>query len=383
MTHLLIATDNYPPRWDGISRFLTEVLPRIDDFHITVICPDYGEYEVADAKHIKLSTTDMTFGDYHFANPNLSCIKDQVRQADIVFGQSIGTIGSVAGHYARKTNTPLIHYTHTIEWQLVPKATEHNLLKRLGQTCTRRYAQWYYNRCDKLITPSRNISETLHYEGIQTKTAIAPLGVDHDVFKPREDHEETRLIASIRRKYLDDADHTLIGYHGRLAREKDLMTLLRALKRLRKQRDDFSVLIIGDGLDDIRTKFEQDPACHTLPAQENIEAYVAAFDIFVTPTLTETTSLSTAEAMACGNAVIATPAGYIEDYINHGENGLLFDKQDNYMLSEYLRDLLDDKDKRIRLGRDANLTAKEIFQWNTTATRIQDILKDHLSEDEP
>jgi hypothetical protein len=53
------------------------------------------------------------------------------------------------------------------------------------------------------------------------------------------------------------------------------------------------------------------------------------------------------------------------------------------MLSEYLKDLLEDKDKRIRLGRDANLTAKEIFQWNTTATRIQDILKDPLSEDEP
>lgn len=374
MTRLLIATDNYPPRWDGISRFLTEVIPRLKDFHITVICPEYGEYEVANAEHIKLKTTDMTFGDYQFAHPNLSLIKDQVQQADIVFGQSIGTIGSVAGHYARRTNTALIHYTHTIEWQLVPKATEQNLLRRLSQAGTRKYAQWYYNRCDKLITPSRNISETLHYEGIQTRTAIAPLGVDHDAFKPRRDHRETRLIRSIRRKYLDNDDHSLIGYHGRLAREKDLMTLLRAVKRLRKQRDDFTVLIIGDGLDDIRAKFDQDPACHTLPAQENIEAYVAAFDIFVTPTLTETTSLSTAEAMACGNAVVATPAGYIEDYINHGENGLLFDKQDNYMLSEYLKDLLDDKEKQQRLGENANHTAKEIFQWDTTATKIQDIL---------
>ena len=377
MTRLLIATDNYPPRWDGISRFLSEVIPRLDDFHPTVICPDYGEHEVDNAEHIKLATTDMTFGDYQFAHPEFSLIKDQVKQSDIVFGQSIGTIGSVAGHYARKTNTPLTHYTHTIEWQLVPKATEQNLLKRLSQAMTRKYAKWYYNRCDKLVTPSRNISETLHYEGIQTKTYVAPLGVNHEAFKPRADHEETRLIESIRRKYLDEEDHTLIGYHGRLAREKDLMTLLRAVKRLRKRRDDFSVLIIGDGLQSIRSTFEQDPACHTLPAQENVEDYVAAFDIFVTSTLTETTSLSTAEAMACGNAVIATPAGYIKDYIDHADNGLLFDKQDNYMLSEYLSTLLDDPEERQRLGSNAHETATDIFQWEKTATKIQAILNDY------
>lgn len=376
MTRLLIATDNYPPRWDGISRFLSEVLPRLNEFHTTVICPDYGEHEVANAEHIKLSTTDMTFGDYQFAQPDFSIINDHVNQADIVFGQSIGTIGSVAGHYARKSNTPLIHYTHTIEWQLVPKATEQNLLKRLSQAMTRKYAKWYYNRCEKLITPSRNISETLHYEGIQTKTSVAPLGVNHEAFKPREDHDDTRLIGSIRRKYLDDADHTLIGYHGRLAREKDLMTLLRAVKRLRKRRSDFAVLIVGDGLQSIRSKFDDDPACHTLHAQENIEEYVAAFDIFVTSTLTETTSLSTAEAMACGNAVVATPAGYIEDYINHGENGLLFDKQDNYMLSEFLNDLLDGEDRQRRLGSNAATTAKKTFQWDKTASKIQEILND-------
>ena len=100
---------------------------------------------------------------------------------------------------------------------------------------------------------------------------------------------------------------------------------------------------------------------------------------FVTPTLTETTSLSTAEAMACGNAVVATPAGYIEDYVNHKENGLLFDKHDNFMLSKYLDGLLSDPEERERLGHNAVKTARSVFQWDNTAEHIDAVLQRCLS----
>ena len=40
--NLLIATDSFLPRWDGISRFLIELIPRIkDDFEITLVAPDF------------------------------------------------------------------------------------------------------------------------------------------------------------------------------------------------------------------------------------------------------------------------------------------------------------------------------------------------------
>jgi glycosyltransferase involved in cell wall biosynthesis len=380
MTRLLITTDNYPPRWDGISRFLQEIIPRLQSYHITVICPDFGDHEIRDATHVKIELSDYGIGDYDFAKPNHKAVRQAVEKADLIFGQSIGTIGSLAGHYARKTGTPIVHYTHSIEWQLAPRATEKTWLNRAVQAGTRAYAQWYYNRVNHLITPSRNISETIHYEGISTSTSVAPLGVDHDVFKPREAREgaDAKPTQRIREKHSFDG-HPIIGYHGRLAREKDLLTLLRAIKRLRKQRQDFTVLLVGDGLESLRTKFEADPQCTTVRAQEHVEHYVSAFDIFVTPTLTETTSLSTAEAMACGNAVVATPAGYIEDYVNHKENGLLFDKHDNFMLSKYLDGLLSDPEERERLGHNAVKTARSVFQWDNTAEHIDAVLQRCLS----
>jgi glycosyltransferase involved in cell wall biosynthesis len=377
MTRILIATDNHPPRWDGISRFLTEIIPRLDH-HITVVSPDYGQYEIDNAEHIKLPTTSHTVGDYPVPKPSLAAIKDLVQQADLVFGQTIGPIGSTAGHYARRTTTPLIHYTHSIEWQLLPKATDQHILKRLTKQATRWYSQWYYNRTDHLITPSRAIQETLHYEGITTKTSTAALGVNHDQFKPVDEltNAQTTQVKTYRDRLTDD-DNTLIGYHGRLAREKDLFTLLRAVKRLKKQRDDFHVVIIGDGLVTIRDRFEADDHCTVLPAQTDIHRYVQALDVYVTTTLTETTSLSTAEAMACGKPVIATPAGYIEDYIEHGSNGYLIDFKDHYSLSALLNELIDHKDRRRRIGREAHKTAKQVFNWDTTAERINGVLDDH------
>src|SRR3989338_9882834 len=46
---LLIATDSFLPRWDGITRFLTEIIPRLkDNYEITVIAPEFpGEIYIA------------------------------------------------------------------------------------------------------------------------------------------------------------------------------------------------------------------------------------------------------------------------------------------------------------------------------------------------
>jgi len=46
------------------------------------------------------------------------------------------------------------------------------------------------------------------------------------------------------------------------------------------------------------------------------------------PSLTETSSISTLEAMSCGLPVIATPVGSIPDYIYNRKNGLIFEKKD-------------------------------------------------------
>ena len=42
---LLIASDAFIPRWDGVARFLYEIIPLLKEYEITVVAPDYGEIE--------------------------------------------------------------------------------------------------------------------------------------------------------------------------------------------------------------------------------------------------------------------------------------------------------------------------------------------------
>ena len=135
----------------------------------------------------------------------------------------------------------------------------------------------------------------------------------------------------------------------------------------------FHLLVIGNGVPAIRGRLEREEFCTTLSEKENIEKYIRLFDIYVSSSLTETTSLSTVEAMTTGIPVICTPAGYIPDYVEHGKNGYIFPFKDSYTLSKLL-EKLKDSETRKRIGENARKKAKEVFSWSKTAKRIEQVL---------
>jgi glycosyltransferase involved in cell wall biosynthesis len=68
------------------------------------------------------------------------------------------------------------------------------------------------------------------------------------------------------------------------------------------------------------------------------------------------------EAMACGLPVILGRRGGYARYINDGENGFLFDTNDEAI--ERVRRVRDDPDLRARLGHNARLTAERLYSKN-------------------
>ena len=75
---LVIATDNFLPRWDGISRFLSEIVPRLaKKYNITIIAPDYGKTNSKDFKIVKIPVKYMTYGDFNPAKIEYTKIKKE------------------------------------------------------------------------------------------------------------------------------------------------------------------------------------------------------------------------------------------------------------------------------------------------------------------
>ncbi|MBU1111248.1 MAG: glycosyltransferase family 4 protein, partial [Nanoarchaeota archaeon] len=106
--------------------------------------------------------------------------------------------------------------------------------------------------------------------------------------------------------------------------------------------------------------------------------YLQAMDIFVMPSLTETTSLATLEAMSSGLPVVATKVGFIKNYLVKDHNGEFFARRNSGMLSLKLERLLNDDELRKKLGANARKTVAYSLSWERSINKITKILTDCL-----
>src|SRR3989338_2866386 len=293
---LLIATDNFLPRWDGIARFLLEVLPALSKkYDITLLAPKFeGSRHIEEMENIamtniiRIPTFKFVIGDFTPAKFEFRLIAKHVKEADFVWTQTIGPIGGAAIYIARKQNKKIMAYVHSVEWELVSKSIGvHEIFKKSARGITKKIAQFLYNRCDIMLVPSLEVAEIMSWQKIKTKKKVVHLGTDTKKFVPPKSRDEAKKNLGI------DASKKVVGFVGRLGREKSLITLHRAFLRIHKKRDDIVLLIVGDGVPEIRRLFENKSGIIFVGSQDNVVPYLQAMDIFVLPSLTETSSLAT------------------------------------------------------------------------------------------
>ncbi|MDD9952714.1 MAG: glycosyltransferase family 4 protein [Candidatus Woesearchaeota archaeon] len=361
---LLITTDNFLPRWDGISRFLAEIIPRLkEEYDITIIAPNNGPIEIEGVEVIQVPLSNYTHGDYTAAKFAYKEIKHFVRHTDIIFNQSLAPIGACAVIAAKRLNRPIVNFIHNVDWELVPKALSQPIFRGPLIALTKLIVKFLYNRCTLLILPSENIAEHFTWQGVRTPKRIAHLGVDVKKFSPRKQD----------RKALGIPENAFVmGYHGRISHEKNLFTLLRAFKRVEIKNK--RLLIVGDGVEKIKERLGSVPGVIVTGATDNVVPYLRVMDLYVQPSLTETTSLAVLEAMACGLPVVSSKVGFIKYYIIENENGLFFENTSAYDLMVKLQRLYDRPEKRAALGKAARATILESFRWSSTAQAIKDAL---------
>lgn len=175
---------------------------------------------------------------------------------------------------------------------------------------------------DGVVVPSKYYRDVLIKEfGVRPSKihVVASGGIDRTLFKPREAVSQ---------------DGFLIGYVGRLDRDKGVGTLLHAIRLVREQRNDVRCMIVGDGaarqeLEDLAVSLGLGDSVEFLGVriQPELPGLLSALDVFVFPTerLTESLGLVGLEAMACGAPVIGSRIGGLKSYLEDGVNGFFFE----------------------------------------------------------
>jgi glycosyltransferase involved in cell wall biosynthesis len=368
---LLITSDSFLPRWDGIARVLSEIIPRLSKkYDVSAVVPRFHgkQPRFKEAKITRIPLSGTQFGDYPPAKYDYKRVESAVKESDIVFNQTIGPIGFAAIRAAKKHNIPVVSYIHSIEWELFSKAMKR--LVNLVRFSSRVYARYVYNKCRLLLLPSKDVEKVLTENKIRTKTKVVMLGTDVAKFIPPLDKKKAKKSIGISPKY------NVIGFCGRIGREKDLTTLYRAFTKLKHSQRNIKLLIVGSGLKETEEALLEQKDIMLVGSKDNVVPYLQAMDVYVLPSLTETTSISTLEAMACGLAVAVTPVGYVRRYVQEGKNGMFFPKKSSSILAKKIGMLLKSEKLRQRLGEEARKTIVRKFSWEKTASGIEEALEE-------
>lgn len=103
----------------------------------------------------------------------------------------------------------------------------------------------------------------------------------------------------IRKKY-NIRDEIVIGNIGKICEQKNQLFLARVFEKLQKNDVGCKLMLVGNGENEILTKYVEKLDIIKLPAQSNIEEYYSCFDIFVLPSLFEGLPVVGVEAQANG-----------------------------------------------------------------------------------
>lgn len=108
-------------------------------------------------------------------------------------------------------------------------------------------------------------------------------------------------------------------------------------------------------------------------------AYSAA-DVFVCPSREESFSLTTLESLACGTPVAAFSVGGIPDMVEHGVNGCLAAPHDPEELARGIAYILEDDERRARMGEAARKVVEERYAAPVVARQYRALYEEVLAE---
>ncbi|MDG6998379.1 MAG: glycosyltransferase family 4 protein [Nitrososphaerota archaeon] len=105
----------------------------------------------------------------------------------------------------------------------------------------------------------------------------------------------------------------------------------------------------------------------------------------VLTSFSETSPLSLLEIMATGKPVVASDVGSVKELVRNHYSGLLFKNKDKHALIICLKELIDNRDKRAVMGRNAKTTAAS-RTWDsvgrTTIDTMRAIVKENSSNED-
>jgi glycosyltransferase involved in cell wall biosynthesis len=175
----------------------------------------------------------------------------------------------------------------------------------------------------------------------------------------------------------------VLGTAGRLAKIKGIADLFHALAALRVEMPDISLEIAGSGPE--RASLETEVRrlglgnhVRFLGWRSDLPAVFGGWDVFVQPSLDEGLPIATIEAMAAGIPVVACAVGGIPELVEDEVTGFLVPSRGVLEMTDRLRSLLSDPERRRRMGSAARRRVENRFSVKQMISEITEVYDEIL-----
>jgi len=233
-------------------------------------------------------------------------------------------------------------------------------------------ARFVMKRANYILPVSAHLGQHLEAYGIKGRVKVIPNAVNTEIFYPstsqNKGRKEGKKILSV----------------TALRPQKGVPFLLEALSRVKEERRDFVLDIVGDGPN--RSEYEGLAKelglggivrFHGPKPREEVARLVRSCDFFVQASLWETFGVVYVEAMACGKPVIACDIGGPNEIITP-DTGILVPPGNTEALSEAMEYMLDNHTNYS--PEKIAQYARERFSYETIGELLSEVYQTVLSE---
>ncbi|HVY06569.1 MAG TPA: glycosyltransferase [Burkholderiales bacterium] len=386
--NVLMISDVYFPRVNGVStsiqtfrRELSAVGHKVD-----LIAPAYPAQAAEDASVLRVPSRFIPLdSEDRMMRPRaVRALLPRLREKkyDLVHIQTPFVAHWLGMEIADALALPRVETYHTFFeeylFHYVPL-----LPKRILRGLSRRFSRTQCNCMNALVVPSSAMRDKLAEYGVKVPMHVIPTGIPLAEFSSGNG-------GSFRAAHGIERGRPMLLYVGRVAYEKNIDFLVRALERALATMPDILLTIAGEGpaLDSLKKLV----ASRRLSANVLFVGYLdrsgalldcyRAADAFVFASRTETQGLVLLEAMALGVPVISTAVMGTRDIVGP-RRGAMVPDDDEADFARHIVMLMNDPAARMRLAAEGPLYASE---WsagalaNKLATAYREVLATSRSD---
>jgi alpha-1,6-mannosyltransferase len=370
-------TQFYSPLSGGVKRYVHEkagyVRRETDDEHLLIVPGEKTERIASERSCVYSVRSPLISRTTRYrALLDLRSVGEilERERPDIIESSDPYQVGWKAIGFGKSARIPVVAFYHSHFPEAYLRGASKLLGHRAGKSllsAAQRYVRKMYNRFEATLVPSEPLAQILMGWGVRN-TRLVPLGVNTTNFTSLpDDSAETRRTLGV------PSESKLLLYVGRLAPEKNTLTLFHAFDRLVKRRPgEYQLVVIGDGpqrqqLHRLEMETRSVKRIQYCSDPLELARYYRAADLFVHPGTQETFGLVALESQACGTPVVGIRGSRLDGIILHDQEG--WAEQNNPASLVNAIEQFSARDLQA-LGREAAGKAAAEYAWTAVFNRL-------------